>query len=132
METLVPIQASAILSLLYGVNVSSNAIVLGWSDEEWNQSIFYIGVDLGVEIVVFTGTVLVLGRIYPEFNAGRILKGLLRMHWVEMFMLSIALWLTNLFYQSTYAGMDMTMKFEWLDCKDATNSTWVGGFNWNC
>ena len=125
-------QAAAILSLLYGVGVRSNSIVSGWSDEDWIQSMMYIGVDLGVELMVFAGTVLVLRRIYPEFDTGRILRGLLRTHWVEMIMMSFALWLCNLLYQSTYTGMDMTMRFKWLRCKSVGNSTWLGGFDWEC
>ena len=35
-------------------------------------------------------------------------------------------------YQSTYGGLDMTMRFEWLKCQDAENSTWIGGFDWEC
>ena len=131
-ETLVPMQAAAILSLLYQVDVKSNSIVSGWSDEDWTQSITYIGVDLSVELVVFAGTILALRRIYPEFDAWRILRGLLRTHWVEMAMMSFAAWSTNLLYQSTYAGMDMTMKFEWLSCKNKANSTWMSGFEWEC
>ncbi len=130
-ETLVPMQAAAILSLLYGVGTRSNSIVSGWSDEDWTQSMMYIGVDLGVEMVVFAGTVFVLSRIYPEFDAGRILIGLLRMHWVEMTMMSLGTWFLNLLYQSTYAGMDMMMRFEWLKCREK-NSTWLGGFEWEC
>jgi len=131
-ETLVPMQAAAILSLLYQVNVKSNSIVNGWSDADWTQSMTYIGVDLSVELVVFAGTILALRRIYPEFDAWRILRGLLRIHWVEMTMLSFSTWLVNLLYQSTYSGTDMTMKFEWLSCKDELNSTWQGGFKWEC
>ena len=93
----------------------------------------YIGIDLGVELVVFVLTVLVLRRIYPEFDAGRILRGLLRTHWVEMTILSIAVWLGNLLIQSTYTGIDMAMKFDWIHCKDnIENSTWLGGFHWEC
>jgi hypothetical protein len=131
-ETLVPIQAAAILSLLYQVDVKSNSIVNGWSDADWTQSMTYIGVDLSVELVVFAGTILALRRIYPEFDVWRILRGLLRAHWVEMTMVSFTAWVTNLLYQSTYAGMDMTMKFEWLSCKDSDNPTWLGGFQWEC
>ena len=104
----------------------------GWSDEDWTQSMMYIGVDLGVEIFVFACTVVVLKRIYPEFDAGRILRGLLRIHWVEMLMVSITVWSLNLLYQSTYGGMDMTMRFDWLRCKDESNLTWNGGFDWEC
>ena len=133
-ETLVPIQAAAILSLLYQVDVKSNSVVSSWNDEDWNQSMMYIGVDLGVELVIFALTVVVLRRIYPEFDAFRILQGLLRTHWLEMTMLTIAVWLGNLFYQSTYSGIDMTMKFDWIRCKDKVeeNSTWLGGFEWEC
>ena len=131
-ETLVPMQAAVILSLLYGVDVKSNSIVSDWSDEDWSQSMVYIGLDLGVEIVVFMGTILALRQIYPEFDSVRILRGLLRMHWVEMTMMSFLVWLTNLLYQSTYTGMDMTMRFDWLRCKGVENSTWLGGFEWEC
>ena len=86
-----------------------------------------------VEETVFMGSIFVLKRIYPEFDAGRILRGLLKMHWKEMTMLSACVWLASLVFQSTYAGMDMTMKFDWLECKDRANSTWLGGFAWdNC
>jgi hypothetical protein len=131
-ETLVPIQAAAILSLLYQVDVKSNSIVSGWSDEDWTQSLTYIGVDLSVELIVFAGTILALRRIYPEFDVWRILRGLLRTQWVEMAMLSFVAWGLNLLYQSTYTGVDMTMKFEWMYCKNAENSTWLGGFQWEC
>lgn len=133
-ETLVPMQAAAILSLLYKVDVKSNSIVSSWTDEDWSQSMLYVGVDLGVEMIVFAGTVMVLKRIYPEFDAGRILRGLLRTHSVEMTLLSIAVWNVNLFYQCTYAGIDMTMRFDWLRCKNSNveNSTWLGGFEWEC
>jgi hypothetical protein len=131
-ETLVPMQAAAILSLLYQVDVKSNSIVNGWSDADWTQSMTYIGVDLSVELVVFAGTILALRRIYPEFDVWRILRGLLRIHWVEMAMMSFAAWGVNLLYQSTYVGMDMTMKFEWISCKASENSTWLGGFQWEC
>jgi hypothetical protein len=131
-ETLVPMQAAAILSLLYNVDVKSNSIVSGWSDEDWIQSMAYIGVDLSVELVVFASTILALRQIYPEFDAWRILRGLLRMHWVEMAMVSAATWIGNLLFQSTYSGMELTMKFEWISCKDSENSTWLGGFDWEC
>ncbi len=131
-ETLVPMQAAVILSLLYVVDVKSNSIVSDWSDKDWTQSMMYIGVDLGVEMLVFSGTVLVLKRIYPEFDAGRIVRGLLRMHWVEMTMLSFIVWIANLMYQSTYIGVDMSLRFDWIRCRDAENSTWMGGFKWEC
>ncbi len=42
------------------------------------------------------------------------------------------LMLMNSLYQSAYTGMDMTMRFEWLKCRDEENSTWSGGFEWEC
>jgi hypothetical protein len=114
------------------VDVKSNSIVSGWSDEDLTQSMTYIGVDLSVEIIVFAGTIVALRRIYPEFDAWRILRGLLRTHWVEMVIISSVAWCVSLLYQTSYAGMDMTMKFEWMSCKDSKNSTWLGGFDWEC
>jgi len=131
-ETLVPIQAAAILSLLYQVDVKSNSIVSGWNDEDWTQSMIYIGVDLSVELVVFASTILALRQIYPEFDAWRILRGLLRTYWVEMAMISAATWIGNLMFQASYSGMDMAMRFTWLNCEDELNSTWLGGFDWEC
>ena len=99
----------------------------------WSQSLTYIGVDLGVELVVFALTVVVLKRMYPEFSAFRILRGLLRTHWVKMPMLSMTVWILNLLIQSTYTGTDMTMSFDWLRCEDVgENSTWLGGYEWEC
>ena len=54
------------------------------------------------------------------------------MHWVEMSMICSVLWIGNLLYQTTYTGMDMTMEFQWLKCKDEANSTWLGGYEWDC
>jgi hypothetical protein len=131
-ETLVPMQAFAILTLLYRVDVKTNSIVNGWNKEDWAHSMTYIGVDLAIELIVFAGTIQVLRTIYPEFNASRILRGLLRTHWVEMTILSFSVWVVSLMYQSTLSGVDMTMKFSWLSCHDAENSTWLGGFEWEC
>lgn len=27
---------------------------------------------------------------------------------------------------------NLTMRFEWLECRDKENSTWLGGFNCEC
>ena len=87
---------------------------------------------LAVEIVVFIGSVLILRKIYPEFDAGRILRGALRMNWHGIAMVSVAVWMANLWFQSTYSGMDMSLKFEWMKCLSKENSTWVNGFDWEC
>jgi len=80
----------------------------------------------------FENNLRVLKIIYPQFGAGRILRGLANMHAIEMFMLSISAWTASLMFQSTYAGMDMTLEFAWQKCKDEANSTWLGGFQWEC
>ena len=131
-ETLVPLQAAAVLTILYTAGVKSNSIVSDWSEADWKQSMMYIGVDFAVEIVVLSGTMVILRRIYPDFDAGRILRGLLRTNWLEMTLFSILLWLANLLFQSTYCGVDMSLKFGWLKCLDKENSTWVNGFEWEC
>ena len=131
-ETLVPMQAAVVLSMLYHADVNSNSIVSGWEYEDWTQSMMYMGIDLAVEIVVFGGTIFALHQIYPQFKAWRILRGLFRMHAVEMVMLSISAWLLSLLYQSTYTGMDMSLSFSWIKCRNEANSTWLGGFEWEC
>ena len=77
----------------------------------------------------------VLSVLYLWSIDTRILRGLLRTHWMEMMMFAASVWGVNLLYQSTYGGMDMTMKFEWFRCVDSReNSTtwWLGGFDWEC
>ena len=117
---------------LYKADVKANSIVSDWVDSDWEQCAKYIAIDLVVELVVFAGTVLVLKRIYPDFDAGRILRGLLRTHWVEFTIATVAVWTGNLYFQTVYAGMDMRMRFEWLDCYGKENSTWVSTFKWEC
>ena len=104
----------------------------GWTDEDWTQSIVYMGIDLAVELVVFGGTIFVLHQIYPQFKASRILRGLLAMHSVEMIILSWVAWGFGLLCQSTYTGMDMSLSFSWIKCRNEANSTWLGGFKWEC
>ena len=92
----------------------------------------YTGIDLGVELLVFAFTILALRYIFPEFNAFRILSGLLKMHSISMFVLMFTVWFGNLFYQCTYSGMDPLFKFQWLNCNGNENSTWIGGYKWEC
>ena len=132
-ETLVPLQASMVMYLLYSSGVRSNSLVSSWtSDDDFHRALMYLGIDLGVEIVVFVSTIFVLGRIYPEFSAWRILMGLIRVQSLGFFVIIIEVWMVVLFFQNTIWGLDLTFKFEWLDC-DGENATWVGGFDWdNC
>ena len=132
-ETIVPMQAVFVMSVLYASDVKSNSMVSQWtSRDDYIQAITYLGIDLGVELVVFVGTVLVLKRIYPNFSAFRILMGLVRSNTAGILSNTIVAWLTILLFQNTLLGLDLTLKFEWLDC-DGENATWVGGFDWeNC
>ncbi len=132
-ETIVPMQAAFVMSALYASDVKSNSVVSQWtSRDDYIQAVTYLGIDLGVELVVFAGTVLVLKRIYPKFSAFRILMGLVRSSSEMMLSTSICAWLMVLMFQNTLSGLDLTLKFEWLNC-DGENATWVGGFDWdNC
>ena len=132
-ETIVPMQAVLVMSTLYLSEVKSNSMISQrTSRDDYIQAMTYLGIDLLVELVVFMGTVLVLRQIYPKFSAFRILMGLVRSSYVLMLSSTIAAWLMVLFFQNTISGLDLTLKFEWLNC-DGENATWVGGFDWdNC
>ena len=69
-------------------------------------------------------------RIYPKFSAFRILMGLIRSNSELMLAQTIAVWMAVLMFQNTLSGLDLTLKFEWLDC-DGENATWVSGFEWD-
>ena len=129
-ETIVPMQAAFVMSVLYASNVKSNSMVSQWtSREDYIQAVTYLGIDLGVELVVFAGTVLILKRIYPSFSAFRILMGLVRSNTEMMLSNTLGSWLAILVFQNTLSGLDLTLKFEWLSC-NGENATWVGGFDW--
>jgi hypothetical protein len=132
-ETIVPMQALFVVSILYASDVKSNSMVSQWtSRDDYIQALTYLAIDLGAEFIVFLGTVVVLRRIYPKFSAFRILMGLVRSNRELMFSMTIGTWLGVLIFQNTLSGLDLTLKFEWLDC-DGENATWVGGFDWeNC
>ena len=132
-ETLVPIQAMGIISFLYSLDVKSNSVVSRWeSVDEYNQTMMYMGIDLGVELLVFAMTILTLKTILPDISAWRVLSGLLKMHAFPMVMNMCAAWYCALLLQSTQLGMDTTFRFSWLKCDGMENSTWVGGFDWEC
>ena len=130
-EMIVPMQAAFVMSFLYVSDVKSNSMVSQWtSREDYIQAVTYLGIDLGVELVVFAGTVLVLKRIYPNFSALRILIGLVRSSSEVMLSNTVITWLTILCFQNTLFGLDLRLKFEWLNC-NGENATWVGGFDWD-
>ena len=114
--------------------MKSNSVVSRWdSIDDYNQTMMYMGIDLGVEVLVFTLTILLLKKIFPDVSAWRVLTGVLKMHAVpdDSIMLMCGTQ-ANLVFQSTQLGMDTTFRFEWLKCDGKENSTWVGGFDWEC
>ena len=132
-ETIVPLQSLGVFSVLFWLDVKSNSVVSSWdSNKDYHEALMYIGIDLGVELLVFAFTILALRRIFPELNAFRILSGLMKMHAVSMSIMMCSIWLANLFLQCTFSGMDPLFKFQWLGCDDKANSTWIGGYNWEC
>ena len=92
----------------------------------------YMGIDLGVEIVVFALTILVLRSVFPDVSAWRILSGLLKMHMYPMVMSAFLAWYVALLFQRTELGMDTSIRFSWVSCNGNENSTWLGGFDWKC
>jgi len=132
-ETFVPIQAMGIISILHKLNVKSNSVVSSWiSNNEYEQTMMYMGIDLGVEIVVFVLTAMTLRKILPDVSAWRVLSGLLKMHFYPMAIYMYAAWYYTVLIQSTQLGMDTTFRFTWLKCGGKENSTWIGGFDWEC
>jgi len=131
-ETIVPIQAAVVMTLLYASDVKSNSMVSQWSSrDDYIQSMMYLGIDLSVELVVFACSILALRQIYPKFSAWRILMGLVRSNGIMMLSSTVQVWLIVLLFQNTLCGLDLTLKFEWLGCNGVENATWVGGFDWD-
>ena len=132
-ETIVPLQSLGVISVLYAVDVKSNSVTSSWSDSnDYFQALMYTGIDLVVELIVFTSTVLILRRMFPDLSPMRILSGLIRVNFISMFMLMCTVWLFILLFQSSLSGMDTTFRFEWLRCQGKENSTWLGGYDWDC
>ena len=132
-ETFVPIQAICIISILYSLDVKSNSVVSNWnSEEDYYETMVYMGIDLGVELIVFVMTIFALRSITPDISVWRILSGLLRMHVYPMSIYMFTVWYACLFFQSTMTGLDTTFRFSWIGCKGNENSTWVGGFDFEC
>jgi len=132
-ETFVPIQAMGMISILHKLDVKSNSVVSSWtSNDEYEETMMYMGIDLGVEIVVFMLTIVLLRKILPHVSVWKVLSGLLKMHFYPMAMYMYAAWYFALLFQSTNGGMDTTFRFSWLECGGKENSTWLGGFDWEC
>jgi hypothetical protein len=130
-ETIVPMQAAVVMTLLYESDVKSNSMVSQWtSSDEYIQAMTYLGIDLAVELIVFACSILALKRIYPKFSTWRILMGLVRSSSATMLSHTVVTWIVVLTFQSTLSGLDLTLKFEWLNC-NGKNATWIGGFDWD-
>ena len=129
-EPIVPIQAAVVVSILYASGVKSNSVVSTWSsDDDYYQAMTYLLIDLGVELAVFACSIVALNRIYPNFSSFRILMGLVRTSRISLLVNTVNTWLMVLLFQNTLSGLDLTLKFEWLNC-GGENATWVGGFDW--
>ena len=131
-ESLVPLQSLVILTFLHSVENKANTVVSEWDEAAYHQAMKYIGIDLVIELSVFAATVLVLRRLCPELSSWRILSGLIRTNATSYFMVMLDIWMFNLLIQSTFFGVDPTLRFEWLRCDGKENSTWIEGFNWEC
>ena len=132
-ETMVPFQALGVMSILYLCDVKANSVTSAWSSvDDYHNTLMYTGIDLLVEICVFGFTIAVLRVMFPDMSVWRILRGLIRVNFKMMLVLMFVSWVAMLLFQSAYAGMDVTFRFEWLRCEDKENATWVGGFDWEC
>ena len=133
-ETIVPIQGMGVLSALYLADVKSNTINSSWkgSEEIYHQTLLYTGLDFVIEIVVFLSTIVILKRLFPELKPWRILSGLIRTNTTSMIMGMVISWSAMLMFQCTFLGLDTSFRFEWIGCMGKENSTWVGGFDWEC
>ena len=113
-ETLVPLQALVVTSIFYASGTKWNALVSGWTDANFHQAIMYIGIDLGVELIVFVSTIVALGRIFPKIRPSNVILGLVWKHIVPFTMMLVVSWFGNMLYQCTYSGMDLSFDFSWL------------------
>lgn len=135
-ETMVPLQAILVMSILWIADVDSNSLTSSWKDDsDYEDMLMYVGIDFAVEMAVFTLTVAFLNHMFPEISVWRVLRGLVRTHTKSFIMMSVASWLVVLMFQSLYTGMDMTLKFGWLKCTSLSSSNssgWLGGYDWSC
>ena len=132
-ETMIPLQALGIMSILYMCDVKANSVTSSWkSVDDYHNTLMYTGIDLLVEICVFGFTVAVLRGIFPDLSVWRILRGLINANFMMMVVFMLVCWVAVLSFQSAYGGMDTTFRFEWIRCKDKENATWLGGFDWEC
>ena len=87
METIVPVQGIMVLLLLRYVDVSTNSLASGWSEDDYHMAIGYTILDFVVELFVFVSTVLILRNISDEIKPLRIILGEIHMHSLLFFVL---------------------------------------------
>ena len=131
-EVSMPLQAVPILSFLYLSGAKSVSMFYGWSNEEYMAMLMYLLLDVLVESIVFFVTIYILKRIYPRLSVIKIITGLFRNHKIEFMIITATSWGVVLMMQSTYSAVDMSLKFQWLECADEKNRSWLGGFAWEC
>ena len=132
-EVIVPIQSLGVLTALYHADVKSNSVTSSWSGpDDYHSAMMYTGLDLGIELVVFAGTIVILTLMFPELSSWRILSGLIRTNFLVIMLVMMACWMVMMQFQSLHWGMDPTFRFEWVRCANDENATWNGGFDWDC
>ena len=132
-EVIVPIQSFGVLTVLYHADVKSNSITSSWNGpEDYHSAMMYTGIDLGVELFVFTCTIVTLTLMFPELSSWRILSGLIRTNFFVMMLVMGGCWSMAMQFQCSYWGMDPTFRFKWIRCANDENATWNGGFDWDC
>eukprot|EP00940_MAST-03C_sp_MAST-3C-sp2_P003174 g3174.t1 len=130
-EVIVPMQAALGVSLLYFGDSALNSATYAMDSEDYVRAMTLLLVDVLIEGFVFVLTILVLAYIFPQFSARSILFGIVRTHFVEIFSLTFCAWLTTMLYQNAYSGMDISLRFQWLTCSDASyDAEWLGGYDW--
>ena len=137
METIVPVQGIMVLLLLRYVDVSTNSLASGWSEDDYHMAIGYTILDFVVELFVFVSTVLILRNISDEIKPLRIILGEIHMHSLLIFFLSSLAWLGVLIFQCTHSGVDLSFEFQWINGCNSSNSTttsktWIRGYEWEC
>ena len=89
-ELLVPLQSLAVLTLLYFVNPRPSDLVHSWDESDYRQAMWYVSLDVVIELAVFVITVFVLKGLYPGASCLVILRGVLGQHFPAMCIFSFA------------------------------------------
>jgi len=128
-EVFVPIQSLVVLHVLHRFGSRHVGEFATQTDEEFAQSVRYVGLDAIVEVTVFVVTVAALWWILPDVKPARIILGVFKEHFVCVLALATLSWLMFFAYVHAYSGMDLSGHFDWLSCE--ANSTWTNGLSWD-